>query len=278
MCGIAGLVRQDGGPIDEPVLDRMTRALAHRGPDAHGLHVEPGVGLGHRRLSVIDIAGGAQPMHGETGFLVLLNCEIYNFVALRERRAAAGHRLTIGARQPEEARSRWQGPAAEFAIPAEAIAAAEVVFNATPGDTSVERLGALAEPLAGKLLVDVANATSRDGAGRPNGLLYPSDSLAERLQAVLPATCVVKTLNTMLAPVMSNPHLLTAMPTAFLSGNDAQAKVMVRSLLADMGWEDGAVLDLGGIETARGPEAVMLMVPDIMRASGFKPFAVAIAR
>ena len=192
--------------------------------------------------------------------------------------ATAGHRLTIGARQPAEAQSRWQRPEVEFALPAEAVAAAEIVFNATPGDTSLERLGALAEPLAGKLLVDVANATGRDGEGRPSGLLYPSDSLAERLQAALPATRVVKTLNTMLAPVMSNPRLLAATPTAFLSGNDAQAKAAVRSLLADMGWEDGAMLDLGGIQTARGPEAVMLMVPDIMRASGFKPFAVAVAR
>lgn len=93
MCGIAGLVRQDGGPIDEPVLDRMTTALAHRGPDAHGLHVEPGVGLGHRRLSIIDIAGGAQPMHGEAGAVLVFNGEIYNFVALRQQLAAAGHRF-----------------------------------------------------------------------------------------------------------------------------------------------------------------------------------------
>ncbi len=192
--------------------------------------------------------------------------------------ARAGHRLTIGARQPEEARSRWQGPAAEFATPAEAAAAAAVVFNATPGDTSVERLSALADALAGKLLVDVANATGRDEAGRPSGLLYPSDSLAERLQAALPAARVVKTLNTMLAPVMSNPRLLAVMPTAFLSGNDADAKAAVRSLLADMGWEDGAMLDLGGIETARAPEAMILMTSAIVRAFGFKPFALAIAR
>ncbi len=93
MCGIAGLVRQDGGPIDEPVLDRMTSALAHRGPDAHGLHVEPGVGLGHRRLSVIDLAGGAQPMHSGSGAVLVFNGEVYNFVALRDRLAAAGHRF-----------------------------------------------------------------------------------------------------------------------------------------------------------------------------------------
>ncbi len=93
MCGIAGLVRQDGGPIDESALDRMTLALAHRGPDAHGLHVESGVGLGHRRLSVIDLAGGAQPMHSGNGAVLVFNGEIYNFVALRDQLAAAGHRF-----------------------------------------------------------------------------------------------------------------------------------------------------------------------------------------
>ena len=192
--------------------------------------------------------------------------------------AKAGHQPVIGVRKPAEAQAAWQGPQARFVTHAEAIAAAAVVFNATPEDTSLERLGAMADALAGKLLVDVANATGRDSDGRPSGLLYPTDSLAERLQAALPATHVVKALNTMLAPVMSNPGLLAAAPTVFLSGNDAGAKAAVRSLLADMGWEDGRVLDLGGVETARGPEAVMLMVPDIMRASGFKPFAVSIAR
>jgi len=190
--------------------------------------------------------------------------------------ARGGHTLFIGVRKPEGTKP-WDGPTATFVTHAEAIAAAEIVFNATPGDTSVERLAALADALRGKLLVDVANATGRDEAGRPTGLLYPTDSLAERLQSALPATRVVKTLNTMLAPVMSNPAMLTASPTVFLSGDDAEDKATVRALLADMGWENRSMLDLGGIATARGPEAVMLMVSDIMKASGFKPFAVAVA-
>ncbi len=135
----------------------------------------------------------------------------------------------------------------------------------------------MAGALTGKVLVDVANATGRDAQGRPSGLLYPTDSLAERLQAALQATHVVKTLNTMLAPVMSSPGTLAAPPTVFLSGNDAAARTIVRSLLAGMGWNDDWILDLGGIETARGPEAIMLLVPDIMKARGFRPFAVSIA-
>ena len=192
--------------------------------------------------------------------------------------ARAGHDLIIGSRDPDEARAAWQGPKAVFLSHAEAIASAEIVFNATPGDTSLARFTALADALAGKLLIDVANATARDAAGRPNGLLYPADSLAERLQAALPAARVVKTLNTMLAPVMSNPGMLTSSPTAFLSGDDAEAKAMVRALLAEMGWADRWILDLGGIATARGPETLMLMVPDIIAASGFAPFSIAVAR
>lgn len=191
--------------------------------------------------------------------------------------AKAGHRIVIGVRNPADARS-WDGPETTFVTHVGAIQAAQVVFNATPGDTSVVRLGAMAKALAGKVLVDVANATGRDAAGRPSGLLYPTDSLAERLQAALPDTHVVKALNTMLAPVMSNPAMLSAPATVFLSGNGADAKATVIELLTDMGWTDSMMLDLGGIETARGPEAVMLMVPDIMKASGFRPFAVSIAR
>lgn len=199
-------------------------------------------------------------------------------VALADSLARAGHQLVIGSRNSDETRLRWQGAVVTVTELAAAIEASDVVFNATPGDSSLERLSALSAELAGKLLVDVANAVARDDAGAPQGLLYPSDSLGERLQAALPATHVVKALNTMLAPVMGNPQGLAVAPTVFLSGDDQGAKSLVRSLLADIGWSDDWVLDLGGIQTARGPEAVMLMVPDIVRATGFQPFAVSIAR
>ena len=71
---------------------RMTTALAHRGPDGDGFHTEPGLGLGHRRLAIIDIAGGAQPMANENGsVLIVFNGEIYNFAELRPKLQALGH-------------------------------------------------------------------------------------------------------------------------------------------------------------------------------------------
>ncbi|ROP37111.1 NADPH-dependent F420 reductase [Saccharothrix texasensis] len=161
---------------------------------------------------------------------------------------------------------------------ADAAAHARVVVNATPGAGSLERLAALRESLRGKVLVDVSNATSDGPDGLPAGLLHPGSSLAEQLQEALPDTHVVKTLNTMLFPVMTDPGALARTPTAFLSGQDARAKQVVRGLLADLGWHEDWITDLGGIETARATEAAILFVPHVIRSGGFAPFAVSIAR
>ncbi len=93
MCGLAGIFHPDAGAaIDAALLRRITTALAHRGPDGDGFHLEPGIGLGHRRLAVIDIAGGHQPMANEDGSVVIVfNGEIYNFQELRPRLQALGH-------------------------------------------------------------------------------------------------------------------------------------------------------------------------------------------
>ncbi|RPF70198.1 XrtA/PEP-CTERM system amidotransferase [Aurantiacibacter spongiae] len=85
MCGIAGLFHCGTiKPVDPARVERMCDVLAHRGPDGSGVWTAPGVGLGHRRLSIIDIAGSPQPMHSADERLVLVfNGEIYNFRALR---------------------------------------------------------------------------------------------------------------------------------------------------------------------------------------------------
>lgn len=91
MCGIAGLLRQDGAPVDPMLLHRMTDVLAHRGPDGEGFHVEGPVGLGHRRLAIIDVSGGAQPMHSADGAVAITyNGEVYNFRELRTELEARG--------------------------------------------------------------------------------------------------------------------------------------------------------------------------------------------
>ena len=92
MCGLAGIYHQAGAPIDRGLLERMTTVLTHRGPDGEGFHTEPGVGLGHRRLSIVDVAGGQQPMWNEDHSVVIaFNGEIYNFPELRPELQAMGH-------------------------------------------------------------------------------------------------------------------------------------------------------------------------------------------
>ncbi len=92
MCGIAGIFHlSTPKPVDPARVERMCDAIAHRGPDGHGVWTAPGVGLGHRRLSVIDIAGSPQPMASSDGRAMLVfNGEIYNFRELREELRAGG--------------------------------------------------------------------------------------------------------------------------------------------------------------------------------------------
>ena len=92
MCGIAGVARRDPQGVDTNILLRMIAALRHRGPDGYGVFTGPQVGLGHARLSIIDVAGGAQPLTNEDGRIAItFNGEIFNYIELRQELVAAGH-------------------------------------------------------------------------------------------------------------------------------------------------------------------------------------------
>jgi asparagine synthase (glutamine-hydrolysing) len=100
MCGIAGIVRTDGRPVDREVLGRMAARLIHRGPDQEGFWIgggegsAPSAGLAVRRLAVIDPAGSRQPLSNEDGSVwVAYNGEVYNYRELRAGLEARGHRL-----------------------------------------------------------------------------------------------------------------------------------------------------------------------------------------
>ena len=95
MCGICGLLHMDPGKtVDEGLLRRMAHSMRHRGPDDEGFHVDGSVGLGHRRLSIIDLSGGHQPISNEDDQVwIVFNGEIYNYKPLAETLKSKGHRF-----------------------------------------------------------------------------------------------------------------------------------------------------------------------------------------
>src|SRR5229473_4505426 len=95
MCGITGIANSESGAlVDARTIHQMCETLVHRGPDEEGIYVKGGTGLGMRRLSIIDVAGGHQPVHNETKTVwVVFNGEIYNFPELRADLETRGHRF-----------------------------------------------------------------------------------------------------------------------------------------------------------------------------------------
>ncbi len=92
MCGIVGIVRSDGLDIDQGLLGRMADSIRHRGPDDDGFYVNGPVGLGMRRLSIIDLKTGQQPIHNQDrSSWIVFNGEIYNYLELREKLEKLGH-------------------------------------------------------------------------------------------------------------------------------------------------------------------------------------------
>lgn len=181
--------------------------------------------------------------------------------------ARAGHDIVLGSRRPENTDllaelKELLDAGVRVGTPSGAAAHAEVLVNATPGTASMavlESIGAAA--LDGKVLLDVAVGFLED-----ESLSHPVVSLGEEIQRAFPATPVVKTFSTIDRVVMVDPGSLSGPATIFLSGDDAAAKRTVSGLLADLGWSEESVLDLGGIETARGQEHFALLFVGIARA------------
>jgi predicted dinucleotide-binding enzyme len=181
----------------------------------------------------------------------------------------AGHTVTFGSRNP----SSKSNPVAELVEAPTAVSNAELIINATPGGSSIALLESIgADVLGSRILLDVSNASDEKF-----DLIYPNDSVARRIQEAFPALRVVKSLNTMNTSVMTNPSAI-APTTVFLSGDDAEAKATVSALLVDLGWAVENQLDLGGIETARGPEHYFLLFFPTLQALRSPVFNVAVVR
>ncbi|WP_026555515.1 NADPH-dependent F420 reductase [Arthrobacter sp. 35W] len=174
--------------------------------------------------------------------------------------AAAGHEVAMGSRDAgNESAAAWAaatGGTARADSFAGAAAGAELVVNATAGMHSLLALEAAGrENLAAKVLLDVANALDFSAGFPPSLAVVNTDSLAESIQRTFPEALVVKSLNTVAAPVMVAPASVAGGDhDVFLAGNDDGAKAVVRTLLSQLGWAEGHIRDLGALEAARAME------------------------
>jgi 8-hydroxy-5-deazaflavin:NADPH oxidoreductase len=204
-----------------------------------------------------------------------------------------GHVVVVGTRDPQATVARtesdavgnppysaWQAenPAIRLAPFAEAAAFGELVVLATSGSGALDALTrAGAENLAGKVLLDISNPLDGSRGFPPTLFVKDTDSLAEQLQRAFPTARVVKSLNTMTAAVMVDPgRVAGGEHSVFVSGDDAEAKRTVVSLLEDFGHTD--VVDLGDLSTARGAEMYLPLWLRLMGSLGTPFFNIKVVR
>lgn len=145
------------------------------------------------------------------------------------------------------------------------------------GSAALDMLTAAgADHLAGKVVLDISNPLDFSAGFPPTLFVKDTDSLGEQVQAAFPEARVVKSLNTLTAALMVEPGLLGATTTVFVSGDDAAAKATVTDLLTGFGHTD--VIDLGGIETARGTEMFLPLWLRTMGALGTGMFNISVVR
>ena len=212
--------------------------------------------------------------------------------ALAGRLDGLGHDVVIGTRDPEATLARtepdamgtpayagWAAahPQVRLATFADATSDADLVVNASSGAATLDVLAAAgADHLAGKPLLDIANPLDFSQGFPPSLFVKDTDSLAEQVQRAFPDARVVKALNTLNASLMVEPKNLGESTTVFVSGDDAAAKATVVELLASFGHDD--VIDLGGLETARGTEMMLPIWLRLMNALGTAEFNVKVVR
>ena len=194
------------------------------------------------------------------------------------RLAELGHGVRLGTRDPSATRARdgWTDlPGVTLMTFAEATAGADLVVHAGNGAAALDLL-TQAGDLAGAVLLDVSNPLDFSAGFPPTLAVKDTDSLAEQLQRAFPDTRVVKSLNTLTAELMVHPDRLPEPTSVFVSGDDDDAKRLVTGLLTELGHRD--VIDLGGIETARGAEMWLPLWLRLMGALGTADFNLKIVR
>lgn len=202
--------------------------------------------------------------------------------------ASLGHEVIIGTRSPEATLARtepdflgnppfatWHAGHPDVALRtfAEAAAFGETVVNTTAGAAALDALASAGSAnLAGKVVIDIANPLDFSQGMPPSLNPVSTDSLGEQIQRAFPETKVVKTLNTMSCRIMVEPGRVADAHDVFVSGEDTGAKKQVTELLLSFGWPQDAILDLGGIDTARGAEMLFSLGWSLMGSLGHGDF------
>jgi predicted dinucleotide-binding enzyme len=203
--------------------------------------------------------------------------------AIATRLGELGHEVTMGSRSAGgEALAEWVAGAGEGAKGADfatAAAEAELLFNCTAGIASLQALEAAgADNLAGKTLIDVAVPLDFSAGFPPSLAVCNDNSLGEQIQAAFPQTRVVKALNTVNSAVMVDPGRIRGDHSIFVCGDDGAAKAQVSALLEAIGWPAESIVDLGGIEAARGTEMYLPLWLRLYGHFGDADFNVSLAR
>ena len=173
-----------------------------------------------------------------------------------------GHEAAVGSRTADKGDGTF----------AEVAGRAELIVNATAGEGSLAAIGSIAgDDRDGKVLLDVSNPLDFSAGFPPRLFVSNDDSLGEQIQREFPELRVVKSLHTVNASIMVDP-----VGTMFVAGDDDAAKAVVVGLLRELGWED--VVDLGGIEGARGTEMYLALWTRLYGALGDAQFNVALQR
>ena len=193
-----------------------------------------------------------------------------------------GHSVKMGSRTATNEKAvEWtnnNGENASNGTYAEAAAFGEILFNCTSGTGALEALNLAGEQnLAGKIIIDVANPLDFSKGMPPTLSISNGNSLGEEIQKAFPDAKVVKALNTMWCGLMVNPAMINGGDhNVFVSGNDAEAKGIVKEILVSFGWTTNNILDLGDITTARGTEMFLPLWLRIMGATNSGAFNIKI--
>ena len=174
-----------------------------------------------------------------------------------------GHQVKMGSRKAgNEKAVTWTKSAGTNASQgdfSDAASFGEIIFNCTNGGNAITALKqAGTGNLKGKIIVDISNPLDFSKGMPPTLSVCNDNSLAEEIQKTFPESHIVKTLNTLAAPIMVNPSIVNGgNHHIFVSGNDAASKLKVKEILQSFGWKSDHIIDLGDITTARGTEQLL---------------------